>query len=329
VMLEAFVKCLDVVGDNAFNTEQLEKLAKGVGSIFSDYREFIDSQNEQKKDADFDEEEEERINEDISSYEEALANVADLLGRLVKHHGPAFLPIFQPILKPVLDFIKPTASIAERHIAICIVDDIVQYGGKSASVLFPLVMSFYFDYINDKDPAIRQAIVFGLGIFAQVGQEAFYPYVSDTLARLHAVCGRHDARSEEFAMATDNAISAIGRICVVFGNQLDLGQILPVWLQYLPILADDEEALVVYNNLCDFVEKTGAQLSGSKYENVPKLVGVFGQILGTKFVDEELTQRITTIIKGMQQLPPEVSQNAWASLSPTLQEKLQKILSGQ
>jgi hypothetical protein len=66
---------------------------------------------------DVDEEEEERISDEISSYEDVIANIADLVGRIVQHHGPPFLPIFQPVLQSeILEFIKPTARIAERYV---------------------------------------------------------------------------------------------------------------------------------------------------------------------------------------------------------------------
>jgi hypothetical protein len=39
----------------------------------------------------------------------------------------------------------------------------------------------------------------------------------------------------------------------------------------MPLKDDAEEALVVYNNLCDFVEKAGPQLLGPNYEHLPKV----------------------------------------------------------
>lgn len=130
-------------------------------------------------------------------------------------------------------------------------------------------------------------------------------------------------------IATDNAVSAIGWICATYGNQLDLNSILPAWLQYMPIREDTEEAVVVYNNLCDFVEKAGPQLMGQNYEHLPKLVGLFGQVLGTDFTDEALEKRISTIVKSISRLPPEVTQKAWASLSAEAQEKLKNVVMAQ
>lgn len=128
-------------------------------------------------------------------------------------------------------------------------------------------------------------------------------------------------------MATDNAVSAIGWICSTYPTQLDLAAILPAWLSLLPIRADEEEAVVVYNNLCNFVEKVGPQILGASYEHLPKVVAVLVQALGTDFVqDDELTGRITNILKGLTQLPQDVLQRVWQTLPAELQAKLQSIL---
>jgi hypothetical protein len=325
-MLESFVKCLDIIGTGFLDTEQLKKCSACLEAVLNDYIEFITSQNEQKEDGDVDEEEEERMNEEISNYEDAIGSVADIIGRLVKYHGVHFLPHISPIAKIVMDFIKPDARIAERHIALCIVDDIVQYGGKEATAIVPQVMPFYLNYLKESDPAIRQAAAYGLGIFAQAGQEVFAPYVPDSLARLSEACSLPNARSEDYATATENAISSVGRICVAYGNMVSLEQILPVWLHWLPVTQDEEEALMVYNNLCNFIDQAAVKILGPQYEHLPKVVSVFAEILGTSLVDGNLTRRITTIIKGLQQLPPEVLQKTWSSLPPEAQAKLQAAL---
>lgn len=325
VMLTAFVKCLDILGDNAFNAEQLERMTKAVINLIKDYLEFMDAQRNKEE---ADEEEEESAQDEISIYEDVIANIADMVGRLLKHHGTAYLPIFQPILPHVLEFLKPTSRIAERHIALCVVDDLVDNGGKETSSLFPHIMPLYLEYLVDADPAIRQAAAFGVGIFARVGTDAFFPFVADTLARLNAACSKEDANSEEFEMATDNAVSSIAWICATFPTQLDLSTILPLWLRFLPIRADEEEAVVVYNNLCNFVEQPSTTFSilGKNYEHLSAVVLVFGRILGTDFVDQALTSRIQAILKGVMSLPSEALQKAWAVLPADVQQNLQKYL---
>ena len=86
---------------------------------------------------------------------------------------------------------------------------------------------------------------------------------------------------------------------------------------------------MVYNNLCDLVEKAGPQLMGPSYEHLPRLVALFGEILGTDFTDEALEKRIATIVQGISRLPPEVLQKVWGALSADAQEKLKNLVTAQ
>ena len=55
--------------------------------------------------------------------------------------------------------------------------------------------------------------------------------------------------------ATENAISAVTKVCLHLENQVPLESILPVWLSWLPVYEDKEEAPHIYSYLCKQVEK--------------------------------------------------------------------------
>jgi len=55
--------------------------------------------------------------------------------------------------------------------------------------------------------------------------------------------------------ATENAISAVTKICMHLKNQVPLDSILPVWLSWLPVYEDKEEAPHIYSYLCELIEK--------------------------------------------------------------------------
>ena len=54
--------------------------------------------------------------------------------------------------------------------------------------------------------------------------------------------------------ATENAISAVTKICKNV-DSVPLDTILPIWLSWLPVLEDKEEAPHVYSYLCDLIER--------------------------------------------------------------------------
>ena len=55
--------------------------------------------------------------------------------------------------------------------------------------------------------------------------------------------------------ATENAISAVTKICKYIDSGVPLDSILPLWLSWLPIVEDKDEAPHVYSYLCDLIER--------------------------------------------------------------------------
>ncbi len=54
--------------------------------------------------------------------------------------------------------------------------------------------------------------------------------------------------------ATENAISAVTKICKHI-DSVGREEILPLWLSWLPVVEDKEEAPHVYDYLCDLIER--------------------------------------------------------------------------
>ena len=62
------------------------------------------------------------------------------------------------------------------------------------------------------------------------------------------------ARTRENINATENCISAVTKICKYNHGNISVNDILPLWLSWLPIVEDKEEAPHVYGYLCDLIE---------------------------------------------------------------------------
>lgn len=50
-------------------------------------------------------------------------------------------------------------------------------------------------------------------------------------------------------------MSALGKVCKGFGELPNVPDALAVWLQYLPLKSDLEEAVVVNEQLCTLLER--------------------------------------------------------------------------
>lgn len=63
-----------------------------------------------------------------------------------------------------------------------------------------------------------------------------------------------ESRLAENLSPTENAISAIAKICKYNTTNVNVNDILPLWLSWLPVWDDEEEAVHIYGYLCDLVE---------------------------------------------------------------------------
>lgn len=55
--------------------------------------------------------------------------------------------------------------------------------------------------------------------------------------------------------ATENAVSAVTKILKHLESMVSMEEMLPLWLSWLPITEDKEEAPHVYSYLCDLIER--------------------------------------------------------------------------
>ena len=72
---------------------------------------------------------------------------------------------------------------------------------------------------------------------------------------LFQVINAEDSRSRENVNATENAISAVAKICKYNRGNIALNDVIPAFLATLPITEDKEEAPHVYGYVCDLIEE--------------------------------------------------------------------------
>lgn len=128
---------------------------------------------------------------------------------------------------------------------------------------------------------------------------------------------------------TENAISSVAKLILAHPTQLDTPQHIARWLSYLPVSADDVEAIVIHKNLCRFIEQYPDAVLGSApdYERLPYTLSVLGSALETKCVDSDITALFVQVLQHLQQaLPGDVLQRVWAELDGEVRDKLQRAL---
>jgi hypothetical protein len=132
---------------------------------------------------------------------------------------------------------------------------------------------------------------------------------------LYGVVQKPDAREGESHMATDNAVSAVGKLVEFQRAHVDAPTLLGAWLGYLPMTEDTEEACLVHATLLRWTEGGDAALLGAAQERLPAALQVLLAVHGTSLVDDATGSRIQAMAAS---LPPPVV----AALTPEAQQKL-------
>lgn len=111
-----------------------------------------------------------------------------------------------------------------------------------------------------------------------------------------------ESRNIENLNATENAISAVTKICKYNSGSINVTEILPLWLSWLPVWEDDEEADHVYNYLCDLVELNHPLILGENNQNLPRILGIMADAFRHDAITKtsEVGVRVLNIIRQVQ-----------------------------
>ncbi|KAL6068524.1 Importin-5 [Balamuthia mandrillaris] len=324
LMIETLYECVEACGDNVMTEEQMLRACETILKEMRERDARKAQRFEEKQGEDFDEEEAERLVIENEKEEEVLAELAELVGKIAKTHKASFLRAFSEGLLPaILPMLQPTQPPHDRQVAICMFDDVAEFAESAALPLYQHFLPAMVEYIGDTNPSVRQAAVYGIGVCAQFGGEHMHSLIPDIVKRLNVVISHSESRSEDNVNATENAISALGKIIQFQSAAINAEEVLALWLSFLPVKEDKIEAIIIYNQLCTFIESNAQLVFGGEYQNAPKVMMIFAFILGSDLVDEALTQRIVKLLKG---LPSQLVEGAVATLPAEQKSKLASFL---
>ncbi|XP_049403546.1 uncharacterized protein LOC125867161 [Solanum stenotomum] len=328
-MLDALNECLQISG-LLLDEGQVRSIVDEIKQVITASSSRMSERAERAKAEDFDAEEGELLREENEQEEEVFDQVGEILGTLIKTFKATFLPFFDELSSYLVPMWGKDKTAEERRIAICIFDDVAEQCREAALKYYDTYLPFLLEACNDESPDVRQAAVYGLGVCAEHGGSAFKSLVGEALSRLYVVLRHPNAVQPENIMAYDNAVSALGKICNFHRDSIDSAQVIPAWLNYLPIKDDLIEAKVVHDQLCSMVERSDRELLGPNNEYLPKIVQIFAEVLcaGRDLVTEQTASRMITLLRQLQQtLPPATLASIWSSLQPQQQLTLQSMLS--
>lgn len=325
-LLDALNECMEISGI-LLDQRQVKSIVEEFKQVITDSRSRKREHTERIQAEDFDAEEGELLQIEIDKEQEVFVIVGECIGTLMKTFKDSFLPFFDDLLSYITPMLGKDK---EKRIAICIFDDVAEQCGEAATKYYDTFFPFLLEACNDADAGVRQAAVYGIGICAEFGGFKVKPMIGEALSRLNTVTSQPNAHDTSNILATDNAVSAIGKICQFHRDSIDASQVIPAWLNFLPIKGDLIEAKVVHEQLCSMVERSDTELLGPSNQFLPKIVAIFTEVLcaGKDLVTAQTAGRMVKLLRQLQQtLPPSALASTWSALQPQQQLALQSILS--
>ncbi|CAN0226501.1 unnamed protein product [Pylaiella littoralis] len=274
---------------------------------------------------DWDEEEEERAQAAGEEEVELHVNLAELLGFLFKTHGEAFFLAFEELLLPsVLEMARPDSLAEDRKVAVHVLDHALEFANPAACVMLPSTIPLLLDACSDQAPSVSLPALFGIGVSAATYGPAFSPFAVQSVQVLVEVILRPGAREVDRELATDNAVSALGNVLEAqrytlssanasagapgmgtgVGGVEGVGRAWELWLRYMPLRADDEEAEKVAHQLCRMLTASSmadAQaVLGSRLERLPAALTALAEMAGSELVGPDVRQQVGQTILTLQ-----------------------------
>lgn len=175
--------------------------------------------------------------------------------------------------------------------------------------------------LADPSADVRQAAAYGAGVAAKFGGPSFSSFILASVPHLFTIINAPESRNEENVMATENSISAIGKIIRAYSNAGLDGSTIPLWIGALPILEDAEEAPETYRTLIELLNHP----SVGTPELAPKLVSIITQVLAVPTLMPKNPEISTDLLAALQSiLSKSDKQLIWGTLNSEQQQFLVK-----
>lgn len=280
-------------------------------------------------------EEEDSEDEDLSEFtkkeeDDLHTAISEVLGSIFKTHSNFSLDIVNFLYEKVLSkFLAPETSSEDHKFAIFVIDDIIEYIGQDVvGDKWNALCEAITRYADDSDDAVRQAAVYGLGVFAAGSSaEVYSAWSASILQKLEeAIKIPPTSNTKTHGYARDNAIAALGRIIKHQSGLVDLNAIVPVWVTFFPLRHDKIEACGMHDFLADLTLSNSSLVLGTGNHNLPHIVRTFSDILETKLISPETTPKVKAIFSMIQSANYPNTSEIWSTLSDTSRAKITSLI---
>lgn len=171
------------------------------------------------------------------------------------------------------------------------------------------LLELFFRALSDDEPEVQCNAAYAIGLlieYTQVDLSQHYLNVLASLRPLFVV--RPDAPAPRFN-ARDNAVGAVGRMIVRNAAAVRLDQVLPVFIDALPLKNDYLENRPVFTAILHLFKTNPAAL----HPYMDRLLAVFAFVLdpsGPEQVDEDIRRELINLVGALHREDPSKVQAA-------------------
>ncbi|XP_018581489.1 importin-5 [Scleropages formosus] len=322
-IMHSFAKCIELMGDGCLNNEHFDELGGILKGKLEEHFKNQEVRQAKRQDEDYDEQVEETLQDEDDNDVYILTKVSDILHSVFSSYKEKVLPWFEQLLQLVVNLIGPHRPWPDRQWGLCIFDDVVEHCSPSSFKYAEYFLQPMLQSLCDPSPEVRQAAAYGVGVMAQFGGENYTPFCREAIPLLVGVIQAADSKSKENINATENCVSAIGKVMKYRPECVNVNEILPHWLSWLPLNEDKEEAVHTFNFLCDLIESNNPIVLGPENTNLPKIFLIIADGVANESVKREdgCSKRLANVIRQVQ-----VSGGLWTECVSTLNETQQKAI---
>lgn len=322
-IMHSFAKCIELMGDGCLNNEHFEELGGILKGKLEEHFKNQELRHAKREDEDYDEQVEETLQDEDENDVYILTKVSDILHSVFSSYKEKVLPWFEQLLQLIVQLICPSRPWADRQWGLCIFDDVVEHCSPTSFKYAEYFLRPMLQSLCDTSPEVRQAAAYGVGVMAQNGGESYRPFCTEAIPLLVGVIQAAEARSKENVNATENCISAVGKVMRYRPECANVNEILPHWLNWLPLNEDKEEAVHTFDFLCDLIESNNPIVLGPDNSNLPKIFLIIADGVANESVKSEdpCSKRLANVIRQVQ-----MSGGLWTQCVSTLNETQQKAI---
>lgn len=188
--------------------------------------------------------------EEESEFDEAIIETAgDILPRLGKAMAPQefamyFGRLYNYFMTKLQKSKKNEDAESQRAVVIGVISECFAGLKERSATWMPALLPILLEGVNDKSDMVRNNSVYGLGelmLHADAEGFKFYPQALQALSQ--AVAKEKDSNT------LDNICGALARLIIANSNLVPLKDVLPVFIQYLPLRQDFDENMSVFKCL--------------------------------------------------------------------------------